>query len=159
MTIDIIKSAIYSTIKYEAVSLPPKFAVLNFTEKNWPTTQREQFSDQELREHKKDMGILFLVACVAGPIIEELVFRGAILGGVEWITGSETVGEIASTILFSLLHYKNRNNPVDVIFMLSDCHFVYNPLKASGGLIATIAAHSFHNFIQVVPFLKRSFFS
>lgn len=147
-------------IAYEVITQPVKRMALNYVESNYPSTRRPNDPAKMIQERVRQVGVanslndlakVALVACVVAPIAEELIFRGAIPYGVTWITGSQELGILTSTALFALVHYTNNNNPLDIAFQLADCYFIYNPTRATGGLLASMAAHSFHNLSSLLP--------
>lgn len=153
-----LKPILLTTLKYEALSLPSKYIALHLIEKNFPITRRQEFSNAFLKDHKDDVIIAGLVTCLVAPFFEELIFRGVIPLGIQWLTKSKNLGVISSTIIFSVGHAWNNNNPITVISQLADCYFLYNPLKESRGLTASMLAHSIHNLIALTPTLKETFF-
>lgn len=157
-----------SIIKYEVVAQPVKRLTLNYVEKNYPSTRRPNDPVNVLQKRIKQVGVanvlndlakVALISSVAVPVVEELLFRGAIQYGATWITGSEELGVLTSTAIFALSHYFNNKNPLDVAFQLADCYFIYNPLRASGGLLASRAGHSFHNLTVTLPIYIEGFLS
>ncbi len=147
-------------IAYEFITQPVKKIALNYVESNYPSTRRPNDPAKMIQERVRQVGVanalndlakVALVTCVVAPIAEELIFRGAIQYGATWITGSEELGLLTSTALFALVHYSNNKNPLDIAFQSADCYFIYNPTRATGGLLASIAAQSFHNLSRLLP--------
>lgn len=161
-------SAVFSLVSYEVLTQPVKYLTLNYVEKNYPSVRRPDDPTKMIQKRIKQVGVanvlndlakVALVVCVAAPIAEELFFRGAIQYGATWITGSEGLGVWTSTALFALAHFFNHKNPLDVVYQIADCYFIFNPLRASGGLLASMAAHSFHNLTSLLPVFAEGFFS
>jgi membrane protease YdiL (CAAX protease family) len=146
-------------VAYTLVTNPVKMLAINCLDYYYPSTSHP--FDSIANEIEKSnfnrkihlIGNAVLLICVAAPIGEELIFRGAIQFGATWITGSKQCGIVTATALFALSHYLNCNNPLDVVFTYADCHFLINPARASGGILGGIAAHSLHNLVCFAPYI------
>jgi membrane protease YdiL (CAAX protease family) len=154
--------AIKTTLFYEAVTLPLKYAIIPYIDQQMPpsnVTTVKDISTGELKNHKCDVLIAVAIGCIAGPILEECVFRGAVPLIITYATGCP--GELSlviSAVAFSVLHYWNKKSVSDVMCQFADSYFLYNPLKISGGLTSSIISHAMHNLTQFLPTLKRTFF-
>lgn len=157
-------TAITTTLLYNAITLPPKYALLAFEDRCFPPSnanKRKHVSEiptTELKEHKRDVLLATIVSCIGAPIIEECLFRGALPWLITSTTGiPEEISLIISGVAFSAMHYPNRNSVLDVMNTFVDSYFLYNPLKSSGGLMSSIIGHATHNLIQFLPTLGRTF--
>lgn len=148
---------------YEAITLPLKYPMQQLVDAWQPSFPRvrqiKDFPTSELKEHSRDVLIATSIACLASPIIEEGIFRGALPIIITYTTGcSEEISLLISAVAFSAIHYTNKKSITDIVFQFVDSYFLYNPLKISGGLTSTITAHAMHNLVQFLPVLKRTFF-
>lgn len=155
-------------IAYEVITQPIKYLSLNYLESKYPSTNGSNDQFKIIQERIKILGVantlnviaeVAFMTCVVAPVVEELWFRGAIQFGATWITGSEKLGILTSTVLFAMGHYKTTKNPLAFVFQVADCYFIYNPARASGGLLTSMAAHSFHNLSRILPFFIQVYFN
>lgn len=155
-------------IAYEVITQPIKYLSLNYVESKYPSTNGYIDPFKMNQERIKVLGVAntlnvlaeaAFLTCVVAPVAEELIFRGAIQFGATWITGSEQLGILISTVLFAQDHCKTNKNPLAFVFPLADCYFIFNPARASGGLLASMAAHSFHNLSRILPFFIQVYFN
>lgn len=92
----------------------------------------------------------FIRVCLIAPIVEELLMRGFILGGLQNRYGL-AVSLLVSTILFGLLHF----NMVQTLSALV-CGLILGLLYIhTGALLYCIAAHSLYNMISYIEALSR----
>jgi membrane protease YdiL (CAAX protease family) len=104
--------------------------------------------------------VLAFVAAFTAPLTEELVYRGVLYSAFKKKFGT-TLGVIAVTLLFALVHvpqYKESLGVVMVILMLS---FVLTMLRAkTGKILPCIIVHFIFNGLQALgivfsPYLDK----
>lgn len=105
------------------------------------------------------VGLAFLMAAVAAPLVEELLFRGTIGEGIR--QRSMARGAVISSVLFSVAHGGALAGLVvalatgDAVFMTPFIYYfvgglVFFALYVKRGLVASIAAHAVFNGVIVV---------
>lgn len=86
------------------------------------------------------LALTVALACVVGPVTEELFFRGVLYAAIRQRT-SRLVSMLASGAIFSLIH----TNPIGFLpIMLLGCLLAY-VYERTGSLIGPLAVHMFHN--------------
>lgn len=114
--------------------------------------------------------LAFFAVVILTPVVEEIMFRGAIFGGLyrlfrfatergmrsggtSEVTLSSTVGKVAfglsaalSSVLFSLLHF----SPVLVIALFTLALVLCELYRRSGSILAPIVAHATFNSFAVI---------
>jgi membrane protease YdiL (CAAX protease family) len=122
--------------------------------------------------------LAFFAVVILGPAVEELVFRGAIFGGLyrlfrlvtergmrsmrsreggdEYARGSSTAGKFAlvlsatlSSVLFSLLHF----SPVLVVALFVLALALCETYRRTGSLLAPFVAHATFNSFAVIALI------
>lgn len=93
----------------------------------------------------KGFGVAFVCAALIGPVYEEIIFRGVILGTVEKRIGFLTAN-IFQAILFAAIHFNLKLFIFYFIFGLIMGHLA-NKTK---GLLVGIIYHCINNFIVVL---------
>lgn len=113
-----------------------------------------------------------LVVVVIGPVVEEVVFRGAIFNGLYHLGGfiAERAGAstkrggaadlasfmgaaLSSSILFALLHLEPALLPALLILALALCTLMRN----TGSLLPSIVAHAVFNSFAVLLIILSAF--
>lgn len=98
---------------------------------------------------KSSYGMLIVVlVCIIAPIVEEIVYRGAILKGLEKLKISPAVALIISSLIFGFIHVLTAGDYAQVfpyIFMGLALGFVYQKTKS---LVASVAIHMLINTIS-----------
>lgn len=82
-----------------------------------------------------------MIVIVLAPVVEEIVMRGIILGGLLEKYSSEWMALLVSTLIFSIIHF-NPAQSVGAFFLGLLCGWAYLKLK---NLIAPIIVHSVSN--------------
>ncbi|MCL6265845.1 type II CAAX endopeptidase family protein [Flagellimonas myxillae] len=97
-------------------------------------------------------GIAVFAVAVLGPIYEEVIFRGVILGSVEKHLGFITAN-ILQASMFAIIHFNLSLFLYYLVFGLITGYYV----KRTGGLITGIVLHAINNFFVLVllSFLVR----
>lgn len=110
---------------------------------------------QETLGHLREMPVLsFIQVCILAPVMEEILMRGFLLGGLSVNYGKVTALFISSA-LFALLHF----NMVQTLSALI-CGIVLGLLYIrTDSLICCIAAHAGYNmisyFTMIFPFFEK----
>lgn len=101
------------------------------------------------------LGLTALLACVVGPVTEELFFRGVLYAAIRR-NSSRAVAMLASGALFSLVH----TNAVGFLpIMLLGCLLAYL-YERTGSLLGSIAVHALHNtFLMSLALVLRPLLS
>ena len=98
---------------------------------------------------KSSYGMLIvLLVCIIAPVVEEIVYRGAILRGLEKLKISPAVALIISSLIFGFIHVLTAGDYAQVfpyIFMGLALGFVYQKTKS---LVASITIHMLINTIS-----------
>ena len=98
---------------------------------------------------KSSYGMLIvLLVCIIAPVVEEIVYRGAILKGLEKLKIHPTVALIISSLIFGFIHVLTAGDYAQVfpyIFMGLALGFVYQKTKS---LVASTAIHVLINTIS-----------
>ena len=98
---------------------------------------------QEMVFQEQDPRVLVLtvlLACVMGPVAEELFFRGVLYPAVRHRT-SRLVGMLVSGLAFSLVH----TNPVGFLPIFVIGCLLADLYERTGSLVAPLAVHIVHN--------------
>lgn len=83
---------------------------------------------------------------LVGPVLEEVVFRGFVQGGLQGLHGAR-IGLVATAVLFGLVHVPDGSYLFIPIAMLG---LLLGWLRVrTGGLLAPIVVHVLHNAITV----------
>jgi membrane protease YdiL (CAAX protease family) len=90
------------------------------------------------------LGLTLVLACVVGPAIEELFFRGVLFAALRSRT-SKWVAMLASGALFALVH----TNIVGFVPIMALGCFLAALYERTGSLLSPIAVHVFHNTLLV----------
>ena len=110
---------------------------------------------QETLQHLREAPILsFIQVCILAPVMEEILMRGFLLGGLSVSYGKVTALFISS-VLFALLHF----NMVQTLSALI-CGIVLGLLYIqTDSLICCVAAHAGYNiisyFAMIFPFFNK----
>jgi membrane protease YdiL (CAAX protease family) len=125
----------------------PADALRELIEWMWPTPIEQQLAQEALLQHDNllETATLFLVVGLLGPIVEEVFYRGPILGSYE-----RNVGRFSalclSSIAFALSHASARDwLPLGVVALA-----LGYLRSASSGLWASITAHAAFNSAAIV---------
>lgn len=116
-------------------------------EKKFPTS--EQAYQESVQRLKQSPVSSFLQVCVIAPIVEELLMRGVVLGG---LTGSCGVvpALLISSALFALLHF----NMVQTLSALL-CGLALGGLYlATGSVLCCIVCHGAYNVISFLTTIR-----
>nr|WP_299385349.1 CPBP family intramembrane glutamic endopeptidase [Allomuricauda sp.] len=90
-------------------------------------------------------GISFLAVALFGPIYEEIIFRGVVLGSVEKQLGFVTAN-IIQAAMFATIHYNFKLFLYYFVFGLITGYYA----KRTGGLITGIVLHVINNFFVLL---------
>lgn len=90
--------------------------------------------------HPAVLGITVLLACVIGPLAEELFFRGVVYAAIRQRT-SRVIAMLASGLVFSLIH-TNLMGFLPIMALGSLLAYLY---ERTGSLLAPLAVHVLHN--------------
>jgi membrane protease YdiL (CAAX protease family) len=85
----------------------------------------EELADRAV--HGVDVVVLMVVVVIGAPIVEELFYRGLVLRSIEKRFGSPAIAVVASSVVFSALHFQ----PYDFL-----------PIALFGLLVAVLAART-----------------
>ncbi|WP_423190419.1 lysostaphin resistance A-like protein [Alkalibacterium sp. f15] len=103
------------------------------------------YIDQLTAEDDISLFYLFVIAVIAAPIVEEIVFRGYIMN--KWIDKySLKKGIVYSSLLFMFFHIQSFFIPQLLIGLL--CALVYVKFN---NLFYAIFTHSLYNFLVILP--------
>lgn len=98
---------------------------------------------------KSSYGLLIvLLVCIIAPIVEEIVYRGAMLKGLEKLKIHPTVALIISSLIFGFIHVLTAGDYAQVfpyIFMGLVLGYVYQKTKS---IVASICVHMLINTIS-----------
>jgi membrane protease YdiL (CAAX protease family) len=97
-----------------------------------------------------------LLGCVVGPVVEEVIFRVAIkkiLNKTFSLIVSEEKAKFASRIVNSVIFGAAHSYGLWGMLAAFSAYKIYDPLKDSHGIVASIFAHTTHNFLCVLPTL------
>ncbi|KAG4107853.1 hypothetical protein H8356DRAFT_1618968 [Neocallimastix lanati (nom. inval.)] len=121
------------------------------------TSKNNEANDIVKEMDKSNPVSLFVISNIAGPLIEELVYRKAIYGSIKKNSKSIVYG--VSSILFAFEHFgfnfntlleKLQSNVMDFpMYFFVDCIRIYN-YESTGYLLSSIIAHSLNNYIIAV---------
>lgn len=117
-------------------------------EKRFPTS--EQAYQESVARLRQSPTASFLHLCVIAPIVEEVLMRGAVLGGLTGSCGA-VPALLISSALFALLHF-NRVQTLSALL----CGLALGGLYvATGSVLCCIVCHCAYNtlsfFLDVVP--------
>ena len=90
------------------------------------------------------LGLTLVLACVVGPVVEELFFRGLLFAALRSRT-SKWVAILASGALFALVH----TNVVGFVPIMALGCFLAALYERTGSLLSPIAVHIMHNTLLV----------
>jgi membrane protease YdiL (CAAX protease family) len=115
----------------------PAESLTNVVERFYPTSEAQLLSRAELfrTDGAFDVMVLLLVLCVAGPLVEELFFRGASYGRL--VTSGPRVAAVVSGASFVMVHADMRHWPA---LLLVAAVLSYLRL-ASGSLLPCLGLH------------------
>lgn len=111
---------------------------------------------QETLQHLREAPVIsFIQVCILAPVMEEVLMRGFLLGGLS-INYGKVTALLLSSAFFALLHF----NMVQTLSALI-CGIVLGLLYIqTDSLFCYIAAHAGYNlisyFTMVFPFLSKS---
>ena len=88
------------------------------------------------------LGLTVFLACVVGPLAEELFFRGVLYGAIRR-RASRLMATLASGAAFALLHM----NPVGFLPIMALGCLLASLYERTGSLLAPLAVHILHNTI------------
>lgn len=136
------------------------------------TTSINEMQIDSLFESKYG-GLLILVVCVIGPIVEELVYRGALLRGLRELKVPGFLCIIISGFLFGLVHVADNGDFIQIfpylfmgfalgfiyyksnsIFTSTIVHILLNSISTSISLILIILEKMGVNMEQIFTLLK-----
>ena len=86
------------------------------------------------------LALTLFLACVVGPLAEELFFRGVLYAALRQRI-SRVLAMVASSAVFSLLH----TNAVGFVPIMALGYLLANVYERTGSLIAPLAVHVVHN--------------
>ncbi len=93
----------------------------------------------------------FVMACVAAPLTEELLFRTIIMRGIEYDSGSKCTAVLLSSLFFGFTHLNLMALPSVTIAGLCFAGIYYKKIEDAGGktwspgITGSIAAHAAFN--------------
>lgn len=103
----------------------------------------------ETSAHVKDLGY-FLYVCIAGPVFEELIYRGFLMNGLRKYGKMSAI--VISAICFGLMHHDLYQGIVAFAVGL-----VYGYAAWNYSLAAAAGLHIANNsFVELLPLLKES---
>ncbi len=110
---------------------------------------------RETLDHLREAPVLtFIQVCILAPVMEEILMRGFLLGGLSVNYGS-AVALLISSALFALLHF----NMVQTLSALCSGMALGLLYLRTGSLICCIAAHAGYNmisyFTMIFPLFSR----
>ncbi len=86
-----------------------------------------------------------IITIILGPLVEELLFRGALFEVISDRWGSRTALFTVST--FALVAHYSAISTVGVAIILFLSAIVFTLAYIEGGLLITVLVHSFANFL------------
>jgi membrane protease YdiL (CAAX protease family) len=97
--------------------------------------------------------LIAILAVGTAPLVEEVVYRGVLYAGIERDWG-KTVGIVAATFLFALVHVPQYWGSVAAITAILSLSFALTLVRAwTGKLLPCVATHFVYNGIQAVALL------
>lgn len=97
--------------------------------------------------------MIVVMAVATAPLVEEVVYRGVLYGGIEKSAGKLTAILIV-TLLFALVHVPQYQESVASIVAILSLSLALTSLRAwTGKLLPCVATHLVYNAIQAVPLL------
>ena len=114
---------------------------------------RETAVDLLRHAHGADLAGFALLAIVAAPLVEELIFRGFFFNAFLRYLPAVTAG-LLSAILFGLAHY-DKESPTAVIPLMGGGAVLAWVYYRSGALISTMIAHGTFNAVTVLAVISQ----
>lgn len=139
------------------IAIMPLFAIIEQT----GLVDMEQHAMEDLI-NKYPKYVIFLLAAVAAPLLEELIFRAPITAFKK--KKNFKIAFYSFTIIFGLVHITNYSITENVILLapililpqlLVGSYFGF--IRVRFGLIWSIALHGFYNGILTIAFLSTEF--
>ncbi|HEV2665774.1 MAG TPA: type II CAAX endopeptidase family protein, partial [Blastocatellia bacterium] len=97
--------------------------------------------------------MIAILAVVTAPLVEEVVYRGVLYGGIEWAHG-KVAAIVAVTFLFALVHAQQYWGSVASLAAILSLSLVLTLLRAwTGKLLPCVATHLVYNAIQAAILL------
>jgi membrane protease YdiL (CAAX protease family) len=90
------------------------------------------------------LGLTLVLACLIGPIVEEIFFRGVVFSALRTRTG-RVWAMLASGSLFAVVH----TNPVGFLPILLLGCLLADLYERTGSLLASITVHILHNSLLI----------
>lgn len=114
---------------------------------------RETAVDLLRHAHGADLIGFALLAIVAAPLVEELIFRGFLFNAFLRYLPPVAAG-LLSAILFGLAHY-DKNSPTAVIPLMGGGAVLAWVYYRSGALVSTMIAHGTFNAVTVLAVIYQ----